>query len=100
MSSSPLPHPPTLPSPHPVMGHWAQVRDNPLTLFIHAVQTHGDMVRFRVGPRWIVVARDPAAVKQVLQDEQRHFSKRTRSYAVLRRLLGNGLVTSEGEFWL
>jgi cytochrome P450 len=36
----------------------------------------------------------------VLQDQSKHFSKQTRGYAVLRRLLGNGLVTSEGEFWL
>ena len=33
-------------------------------------------------------------------DEQRNFTKDTNAYRSIRLALGNGLVTSEGDFWL
>src|SRR5689334_17930115 len=83
-----------------LLGHWSELRKNSMALFAKAVATHGDVVRLRVGRYYVILVRNPAYVKYVLQDQQKHFSKQTRGYAVLRRLLGNGLVTSEGEFWL
>jgi cytochrome P450 len=36
----------------------------------------------------------------VLVTSQKDYAKQSRGYMVLRKLLGNGLVTSEGSFWL
>lgn len=38
--------------------------------------------------------------KRVLQDNVANYSKDHGSYRMLRRLFGNGLITSEGSFWL
>src|SRR5262249_44435123 len=39
-------------------------------------------------------------VRYVLQDNSKNFNKQTIGYQRLRAILGNGLVTSEGSFWL
>ena len=41
-----------------------------------------------------------SAVKHVLQDNPANYTKDHGSYKMLRRLFGNGLITSEGSFWL
>ncbi len=61
----------------------------------------------RYGPVWTMMARlrkvvlvcDPQWVKYVLQDNNRNYTK-SFGYELLRPLLGNGLLTSEGEFWM
>jgi cytochrome P450 len=61
----------------------------------------------RYGPVWTMMARlrkvvlvtDPAWVKYVLADNNRNYTK-SFGYDLLRPLLGNGLLTSEGEFWM
>jgi len=41
----------------------------------------------------------PELARQVLVDRYARYQQKSRAYAVLRILMGNGLVTSEGEFW-
>jgi cytochrome P450 len=58
----------------------------------------GDMVWARFGPRPILFLNHPELVETVLVDQNRKFIKHYR----LRnstRTLGNGLLTSEGDFW-
>jgi cytochrome P450 len=42
---------------------------------------------------------DPEMARQVLVERYARYQKKSKSYVVLRILMGNGLVTSEGEFW-
>ncbi len=51
---------------------------------------------------WVtaLLASDPRVAEEVLVTHARAFGKTTRGYRVMRRLLGNGLLTSDGEFWL
>ena len=42
---------------------------------------------------------NPADIRHVLQDNARNYHK-SPLYDKLRVLLGNGLLTSEGDFWL
>ncbi|MDB6076659.1 MAG: cytochrome [Akkermansiaceae bacterium] len=46
----------------------------------------------------VVVAR-PEWARQVMVERYSRYQEKSRSYAVLRLLMGNGLVTSSGEFW-
>ena len=94
---APLPLPPLLPS-NRLLGHLARFRDDPLGLFEEG-RALGDVVRMRVGPRTITVVYHPDAVHRVLVERLPHYTKRTRGYAMLRRLLGNGLLTAEGALW-
>jgi cytochrome P450 len=80
-------------------GVFRAFRADPLGMLTRTTQRHGDLVQFRFGPLRVYCAVRPEYVQHVLVDNHRSYSKRTRGYDALRLLLGNGLVTSEGDFW-
>jgi cytochrome P450 len=59
---------------------------------------YGDLVSARFGPRNVVFANHPDLVEEVLVNQNRKFIKHYRLRQT-RRTLGQGLLTSEGEFW-
>jgi cytochrome P450 len=61
---------------------------------------HGDVVRAHLGRRTGVFVADPIIIEHVLVENTRNYTKQTKGYGVLRKLMGNGLLTSEGSFWL
>ncbi len=63
------------------------------------VDEYGDVVGFRMGKQPFVVVNHPDLIRDVLVTQQRCFAK-GRALERMRRLLGNGLLTSEGEFHL
>jgi cytochrome P450 len=75
------------------------VRRNPTAAFMSAALRFGDVVYFRIGPRRGYLITNPADVRHVLQDNARNYHK-SPLYDKLRASLGNGLLTSEDEFWL
>lgn len=91
------PRPPLLPSGK-LLGHLFAFRDDPLRLFETARDT-GDVVRLRVLNRELTVLSHPDAVHRVLVENAGNYTKQTRGYEALRRVLGNGLLTAEGEPW-
>lgn len=64
------------------------------------MQEYGDVVRIRVGPIYLYQLTHPDHIRYVLHENSKHFTKRSRSFDKLRPVLGEGLLTSEGEFWL
>jgi cytochrome P450 len=77
-----------------VFGAW---RD-PIGTMMSGMLDHGDVMFFRFGPFKYFVLSDPAAIKHVLTDNAKNYVK-SRNYQGLRILFGQGLLTSEGEFW-
>jgi cytochrome P450 len=59
----------------------------------------GDIVSFRFGPRRIILINHPDLIERVLVTDARHYRKHT-GQRLLRSLLGEGLVSSEGDTWL
>ena len=59
---------------------------------------HGDFMRWR-GLYDIYVVNHPDFIRPVLSRSHEHFSKRLVDYRVMSRVMGNGLVTSDGPFW-
>ena len=84
---------------HWLMGPVHYVRQDPLKWIPCWAGKHGDLftIKSRLGAATIVA--DPELARQVLVDRYPHYLEKSRSYAVLRILMGNGLVTSSGEFW-
>lgn len=80
-------------------GSLHEYRKNTLAFLERCVREHGDFVTYRLGPTRIVLINDPEAIESILVHENRRYRKDfvTRW---LRWVLGNGLVTSEGDFWL
>jgi cytochrome P450 len=86
------------PRGHILWGSLPERRKEPLKLYMNSVLEYGDVVRFRFGPVALHLIARPEHVKQVLQDNHRNYSK-GYSYRMLEPLLGQGLLTSEGEHW-
>src|SRR5262249_34925389 len=64
-------------------------------------RTHGDYVRIPTVPGFdIYLLADPAAVEHVLVKNYKNYRKPEFLTEPVRLLLGNGLFSSEGDFWL
>ncbi|MEW6302376.1 MAG: cytochrome P450 [Verrucomicrobiota bacterium] len=81
-----------------IWGNLPEFGRDPIELLERCVREHGDFVPLRFVHRRVLLVNDPAAIEQVLNS--RHFRK-TIGYRTpfMRRLFGDGLLTSEGEFW-
>jgi cytochrome P450 len=80
-------------------GSLREFRKHRLDFFLDVARQYGDLVSFRFGPKRIFLANHPDLIEQVLVTDARHYIKHfgARMY---KPVLGNGLVTSEGDFWL
>lgn len=72
---------------------------NPLAPLIAMQRDYGDIVHYQIGPQHLYLFSDPELIRDVLVTNQKNFTK-SRGLERARRLLGNGLLTSEGEFHL
>jgi len=91
-------HPRVAPGPRGPLSALRLVR-NPLALIGADWKRYGDVVRYRLAtmPAYLVV--HPDGVRHVLQDNHRNYVK-SADYKMLARLLGEGLLTSEGPLWM
>ena len=83
----------------PLLGMLPAVRRNPTAVFMDAARRFGEVAYLKIGPRRGYLLTNPADVRHVLQDNARNYRK-SPLYDKLRQSLGNGLLTSEGDFWL
>jgi cytochrome P450 len=88
-------------------GHWLfgcvrQFQRDPLGVLTQVNRDHGHYARIRVLPGlYVCLLTHPDAAEHILQKNQRNYRKPERLFTrPTSRLLGNGLLTSEGEFWL
>lgn len=64
------------------------------------MKKEGDITQVYVGPQAVVLLNHPDDVQRVLVTDQKNFTKGRALDRVKKTLLGNGLLTSEGEFHL
>ena len=88
------------PGPHglPIAGSVFDALRDPLELFMTSAREHGDIVGFRMLHLPYVLLTNPDAIRHVLVENHKNYEK-SRNYKGLKVILGNGLVTSEGEIW-
>ncbi len=98
-SSRTRPLAPPLPARHP-LGHLRDMRADPIGLLLRAFQELGDTGRLRIANLSFTWAYHPRDVERVLKDNVANYTKHSPGYEKLKLLLGNGLVTSTGDFWL
>src|SRR5688572_26561138 len=94
------PLPPVVTSPkHWLWGPGYYARRDPLYWLPKWIEEYGEIhcVQSRFGQATIVAS--PELARQVLVDRYARYQQKSKPYMVLRILMGNGLVTSEGEFW-
>jgi enediyne biosynthesis protein E7 len=69
-----------------------------LALLADAAAEYGDVVRFSMGPKTIYFFNHPDHAKHVLADNAANYHK-GMGLTQARRILGDGMLTSEGEIW-
>lgn len=72
-------------------------RRDPLSFLLNASREYGDIVHFRIGRQSIYLLNHPDHVKDVLVNNYQKFLK-GRGIERRNRMMGRGLVTSEGSF--
>ena len=70
---------------------------DPLGFFTQLRRDHGRFVHYRIGPRRVFFLADPELIQDVLVKQARSFLK-DQGLESTKPLLGEGLLTSEGEF--
>jgi len=80
------------------VGQLYQFRRDPLTFLARLAREYGDVVCFKAGPQSIYFLNHPDHVRDVLVTHNARF-KKGRALQRAKRLLGEGLLTSEGDFW-
>jgi cytochrome P450 len=83
----------------PVIGVAPQVLKDPLGFFESLFRQYGDTTYFRIGGKEFYIFGHPDHVQYVLQKNHRNYRKGP-NYKKLKPVLGDGLVTSDGELWL
>ena len=61
------------------------------------LSTYGDISHLKFGKQHVYLLNNPKYIEDVLTTNYKNFIK-SKGLQVSRRLLGNGLVTSEGEY--
>ena len=70
-----------------------------LPFMIESAEKYGDIVLFKVGNERVHLFNHPDLIRDVLVTNQKNFIK-SRALVRAKRVLGEGLLTSEGEFHL
>lgn len=90
-----LPHPNTL---NVFLGNMMQLRNERIQFFLQQQKKLGNVYRIVIPTRKVMVVSDPEWIKYILVDNNKNYSK-SFAYDSIKVFLGNGLLTSEGEFW-
>lgn len=90
-------------APEPKGGHWLfgsgyLIRENTHLQVDKMIREYGDVVSLSLPFTKIALLGKPEYARYVLVDNNRNYHK-SLAYDVLKILLGNGLLTSEGDFW-
>jgi cytochrome P450 len=83
----------------PIVGHLRAFRSHPLQFLTKLAREYGDLAYFRVASQHLYLVNHPDLVREILVTNQGNFIK-SRALQRARVLLGEGLLTSEGQFHL
>ena len=85
--------------PTPAINSLRELIRNPLSFFQSITEQCGDVVCYRPAPDPAVLINHPDFVRHVLLDNNHNYTKATYSNMIFNRVIGEGLLTSEGEKW-
>jgi cytochrome P450 len=83
-----------------LLGCMRQLQRDPLEFYTQANKEYGHYVRIRAFPGiYVYLLTHPEAVEHVLQKNHKNYRKPDFFNRTVSLLAGNGILTSEGEFW-
>ncbi|MBI3650062.1 MAG: cytochrome P450 [Acidobacteria bacterium] len=81
----------------PLVGNLFDFRRNPPEFLLNAANQYGEVVYLKLGPQNVFLVNDPELIKDILVTHHKNFIK-SRGLQMAKRFLGEGMLTSEGEF--
>jgi cytochrome P450 len=84
----------------PIIGSLREFQRNPLGFSLEVGENYGDIARVTMLGEESIFVNDPDAIQHVLQTNSRNYDKQTMDYQLLYPLVGQGLLTSDGDAWL
>ena len=77
-----------------------RILENPLPFHRESFEKYGDTFRIDLGKKsnWLFT-RDPESIKHILQKNHKNYNKSDLQTKDLGKYIGQGLLTSNGEFW-
>lgn len=80
-------------------GNMPEIQNNALNFYTRTALEFGDVVHIQAGPFPMYQLNHPDHIQYVLQDNNRNYDKNNFGNDLLKAPLGNGLLTSDGDFW-
>jgi cytochrome P450 len=75
--------------------------NNPVKFILKSMDHFGSTYSATLGPkRKLIITRDPAFISHVLKDNHKNYRKSALSTEQAVRFFGNGLLFSNGDYWL
>ncbi len=71
-----------------------------LNFLLRVRSEYGDVARYRLGTLNAYLISHPDGVRRVLQENVKNYTKDHFSYRMVSWVMGNGLISSQGSFWL
>jgi cytochrome P450 len=112
MTANPVPHDGGSPSASPAgalppgpkgrffLGSLPDFAGDILGFMTRMPREHGDVVHFRLPGNRVFLLQNPRDIETVLLTQRANFIKHTFFWKHVTAIFGNGLLTSEGDFWL
>lgn len=85
------------PEGNPLIGSLLDLGKDPLGFLTHCARAYGGVVPMQLGLMPTCLVSEPDLIEQVLKE--RNVFVKSRGFRVLKTLLGEGLLTAEGESW-
>lgn len=82
-----------------VLGSIGDIYRDRLRFVLDIARIYGDVAQYRVAHMRMYQINHPDGVGRLLHDNNRNYSKEVATFGTLKLFLGNGLFTSDGDFW-
>jgi cytochrome P450 len=83
----------------PLVGHLLEFQRDPLRFLCSMREAHGDVVDVAIGPLAVTLISHPDFIEDILITRSKLWKKDRFLQKNLRPVLGDGLLSSEGDFW-
>ena len=83
----------------PVLGNTLEALKDPLNFLISLKKNYGELVSIRIGSKKYFIIQSPEGTRHLLQENAKNFYK-PGAAKMMKRFLGDGLATSNGDLWL
>ena len=83
-----------------LVGSLPQMIKNPFGFLMQARNTYGDIYNLNLGISKMLILNNPRQMQHIMVDNVQNYRKGGGMWDAVRAMLGNGLVVSEGSFWM